>query len=566
MGLRLVPKKLIVNALISTIAASSFWGITMPVYATEDQAETPASTEPESTESEEGATLLNDVFGEVVMYRWDRVYRGDYPIDTDQWYLSMLVWARESMSIYDGYIGALAPDDIWEGPDATPVPGVTNRFGVKDPVYKDQFKDKKWIKENKTCYIRLTDRAEGIDINSDPQVQPNKDTFFTDDDRDCLYVKYGGTDSDNHGLDGNHAPKYHMKMSKSKNAPEGFDYIIEPWGDEDNSAISFRGSEYKAEWTFACRKSKLGDAWRVFYNKGSAHDPTLTVAQGQRYAHARSQDHDWNLFKWFIGKKLRFSSINGDLTVTKGQLLSISPSVYVDSEGSEESQNGVINPTGNTVTIEKGGVLSVSGDFINNGTIINNGGTIVIQKGGNIYPFLQGADSSQGCGSIKCNGGDIIIEEGGALYTGLNCSQATDNVRRSAPFWLDNSSTLINYGLLCCGSLELGDSSVIENRGNGHIYTCLWQKNWDTIVNQLSDNNEALMSGNTDSLLDLGYIQTADKDFIGGITIINWPTTLEHTPSIYTASGTEGNVSDPSSDWQNTFIKEGLINFGILEL
>ncbi len=562
MVLRRLSQKLIAFITVASL------GIAMPVNAAENEepieAEVPADTD--STDegvSQEGAQLLNDAFGEVVFYRWDRVYRNDYPTD-DEWHLTMLVWTRDDMTIDDGYIGALAPDDIWQGPEADPVPGVTHRFTNNDAVYKKDFKDKEWILEKETYYLRLTDRAEGIDVNSDPQVQTDKNTFYTDDDRDCLYVKYGGRDKKNEGEDDYDAPVYHMKMSKSENAPADYDYIMEPWGEGSNSAIKFHATEYKAEWSFASQSSKVGDVFRVFYQKKHEHDPTLTVGEGKRFAHVRSDDKDWNLYKWFIGKKLRFSSINGNLTVGAGQLLSISPSNYVDTAGSEESQNGVINPAGNTVTIEKGGILSISGEFINNGTIINNGGTIVIQKGGAIYPFLQGADTSLGCGALKCNGGDIIIEEGGALYTGMNIALASDNVKRTAPFWLDNSSTLINYGLLCCGTLGLGDASVIENRGNGRIYSCLWQPDWGTFVQQLSDNNSRLMSGNTESLLDLAYINQGN-DVYGGITIIDWPTTLKNTPAVFVA-GDESSINNPNQDWKNTFISQGLIDFKKLEL
>ncbi len=562
MSLKLVFRRIIGSMIIPAMVAAAFFSTAMPVVATD----TEETLVDENAESQEGATLLNDVFGEVVFYRWDRVYRNDYPTDSD-WHLVMLVWSRSDGTIDDGYIGALAPDDIWQGPEAAAVPGVTHRFTEDNEIYDKYFDDKKWIKEKDTYYIRLTDRAEGIDIGSDPQVQTYRNTFFTDDDRDCLYIKYSKRDSDNEGEDGLQAPVYYMKMSKSPNAPADYDYVIEPWGDEDNSAIAFHANESgRDEWTFKSESKSRGDVWRVFYNKESARDPTLSVGEGLRFAHVRSQDKDWNLFKMFIGTKLRFSSINGDVNIQSGQILSISPSNYVSSTGSTESQSGVILPGGNTITIEKGGILSISGDFINNGTIINNGGTIIVQNGGTIYPFLQGDDNnSLGCGSIKCNSGDIIVEDGGAIYSGMNCAMTTDNVQRSAAFWLDNSSTLVNYGLVCCGQVDLGDATVVENRSNGRIYTCLYEPSWGTFTYQLSDNNSKLMSGSTDDLKSLGYFDTG-TDYYGGITIIGGPTKLTNAPSIYTAKDMGGNLNNPDSDWQDVYISQGLIYYGTLEL
>lgn len=529
------------------------------------------TTDADDSESVEQPEILKDVFGEVVFYRWDRINDSNTPRDAE-WHPAMLVWARDEFEIDDGYIGCLAPDCIWLGPEADAVPGATHVFNEDDEIYDDLFDDNDLISEGESCYFRLTDRAEGIDVGSDPQVLTHEKTFFTTDDRDVLYIKYGKTDSDNDNESGGEAPVYMIKLARTPDAPQ--DYILEPGGQGNDSWIHVHGDEYGYEWTFESYESEFpGDGdddrmYKVKYNKPHEDDPRLSVGEGQRFMHCRSKDYDWNKYKWFLGKKLRFSAIKGDPTIEEGQILSISASDYVSAEGSPESQNGVILQAGQTITIEKGGILSISGDFINNGTIINNGGVILVENGGSIYPFLQGDDANaMGCGSIKCNGGDIIIESGGAIYSGLNCTLTTDNVKRNAAFWMDNSSTLVNYGLVCCGEMRLGDTATIENRNNARLYACMCEPSWKTIVDQLSDNNQKLMSGDTSELHSLGYFKKEDSDdYYGGIFLINDATNLQNAPSLYVTSGQEDHVNNPCTEWQTNYIDPGLIYYGLLEL
>lgn len=576
MSFRFVSKRITSGIAAFGVATVTFMGTSLPVnayinnvnqilnnYMNDEEAQ---DEQPED-EVIADPTLLDNVFGEVVYYRWDRVYHDSYPYDTN-WHLSMLVWTRDKGNIDDGYIGAVAPDDIWLGPEAKPVEGVTNRFSKSDPVYKKYFKEEDFLSEGSTYYIRMTDRAEGIDIGSDPQVKPKMDTFYTDDDRDCIYVKYGKRDSDNKGLDGSGAPVYMIKMSTRPDVNR--DYILEPGGNEEESWLKIHGDEYGYEWSFQSKNYKnAGEIWYVFYNKDNEDDPNLGIEHGLRFLTARSDDDDYAYYKWFIGTKLRYSAITQNVTVGSGQVLSISASNYVSTEGKAESQHGVILTGGNTITVEKGGILSVSGDFINNGTIVNNGGTILVQKGGNIYPFLQGDNSATlGCGTIKCNSGEIIIEEGGAIYAGMNCALSEDKVKRQADFRLDNSATVVNYGLLCVGQVTMGKSAVIENRANGMIYSCLYDKNWNSFIHQLKDNNSKLLQGNVTDLRCLNYVKN-DSDtskYMGGIKPSNVSGLAQNpgmTPSLYYTS--KDKVKNKDVDW-DVIVKKGLINFKELEL
>lgn len=522
----------------------------------------------EKEESTEGGEILDDVFGEIVFYRWDRVYKADYPTDKE-WHPTLLVWGRDKGKTDDGYIGTYAPDLIYRGPSCRTYPGVTHQFGYESPW--NTFQHDGDIKEDQSFFINTTDKAEGIDVGTDPQVQTSKDTFYTNDDRGCLYVQYGGTDGDNEGVDGQKCPKYAIKMSKSSSATQ--DYYLDP--DHDGGQAQLNLSDAPVyEWVFKSYNSdNRGLGWRLFENVSSHDDPVLGVDKMTRFVYLESdyngdEDEDNNLFKWFQGTALRYSAITQDVKVKEGQILSISASNYVDTAGNAQNQSGVVIKSGVTVTVEKGGILSVSGDLINDGFIVNNGGTIIVQDGGSIFPFLQGEDTIRdGCGSIQCVSGDIIVEKGGALYSGLNSagsyndtaasnaltalidglfsnlfsgfsalnsagsetnsestdennSDATYENSSDARFELSYGSVLVNYGVVGFGSLWLGNATTIENRKGGYIWGGLYEVDGKSFTTMLKDMNQKLSSGIAPNGADLRQypkIYNVDRYLYGGI-------------------------------------------------
>ena len=456
LSLALVFAMTVVFGASQGITAAGSAEATDKTEATED---TSAASDSEKNVSEKSAlSALDDVFGEVHFYRWTRIRRNDYPTD-GEWHPTLLV--------YDdwGYISAKAPDAIYGAPEAGAYNGVTHFFSSQHELpYKYVWNDggKATGLDDETYFIKTNSYAQNIS-ESDPQVQPGSEQFFTDTDRDCLYVKYGKNDSDNKGLDGKPAPVYAIKMSKSEAATQ--DYYLEPYSTSNGHVgMKFRDN-LSYDWTF---QSKGDDLFEIFNNVSWQDDPGLMVGSDNKDDRTlvRTRRGDVLNYKWFIGEEVRYSTIKGNTKVGAGQLLSIGKSRYVDAKGDTAVSTGVMLEAGQTLTIEKGGVLSIDGEFINNGTIINNGGVILVKDGGSIAPFLQGSDAAtQGCGTIKCNNGDIIVMKGGAIYGGMN-----DSKGGQVPFYLDNSSTLINYGLVCYGSIRLGDAARVELRGDGRMY------------------------------------------------------------------------------------------------
>ena len=429
-----------VTAFAAESADSALYG---PLRTT--ASDTEALTEVAS-EGSIGGEVLDDVFGETTFYRWEEVNSSNFPQDSDE-HLSLFFFGNNN----EYASMALAPDCIYMGPSADPVDGVKNK--IKDTGKYGDFSGNGSIQEQNCYYIKCEDRGLGTDR---AQVHPEKPSFFTTDDMHGFMTKYIGMNGS--------SPKYKVFLQSDN----GLKYYLE--GDESSreGMLDIETHDKIRDWTFKKRdhSKRGGTCWEIYHDDGSlADDEELVFKSG--FITVADWDHDdKHDVRWFIGKKMKFSTIKGDVTVHKDQVLVIGNDQYVSTEGETEESNGCIIPNGETITIEKGGILSVSGELINNGSIINNGGVILIKDGGCISPFIQGENVAvNGCGTIKCLDGDILIMEGGALYAGL-----LDTKCEGVPFCLDGSSNLINMGVLAYGSCRLGDYANVELYETSHTY------------------------------------------------------------------------------------------------
>ena len=448
-----------------------------PVYAAQT-----GSTDEETHEV--GGEILNDVLGELVFYRWQKMTKDNYPKD-GKWHPVLTFWANNSK-----VLNAVAPEDVYLE-DSHPVIEGANWFGrngIGDfPLshYNDErFSANKGTNLNVEPIGAAALKAH--DTANDKELRNNagKDVFYTSGDKNCMFVKYAGIE------DETKCPYFTIRLSNGKGSdPKSGsnsmgDYVIN----------LINGKEYASGKSVASGKMMLtsGDA------RANGYEDIVFQTQDNGLVKIFDSNYDYSdvelvlqdgyfigeaVFGWsgfmnnqftadadsctvYFGEAFRYSAIPEDTTVNAGQILSISPTDYVDAKGNEQSQNGVMLPNGRTLTVEKGGILCISGDFINNGTIINNGGTILIKEGGNLFPFRTGSvPAKNGCGTVKCLGGDIIINKGGALYAGMN-----DESGNIVPFYLDENSTLINQGLLVYGSLRLGESARVEAFSGSKTY------------------------------------------------------------------------------------------------
>ncbi|WP_028509351.1 hypothetical protein [Ruminococcus sp. NK3A76] len=464
---------------------------------------TPADAEDgDDTEQVDAAVssdILKDVYGSIEFWRWERVGKNNYPRD-DKEHLAMFVFGQyydyngisvgdigsliastvcpgvtlvynavtdseKSAVIYDSKMfSALAPRDIWVGPSANAVPGVpsgnlmenSGEYGTFVGTGNNQWGDS--IREQYAHYIKMDTTYRDPGQYMKYGVDTSEDLFFTTSDMNTVFIKYAGASAHVDGVDGKDSPMYTIRLKSSNKT----NYYLNATDKSNESLPYITTKESEAgKWTFRSSEDpNRGVLYRpVIFDKGNDDEGLATRNTGFVFTLDDSDGgYSSDKCKLFIGTKMRFSALKGTTTIRSGQILSVSANDYVTSSGDIESQNGIMLKNGDKIVIEKGGILSIEGNLINNGTIENRGGTILIKNGGNIFPFQQGTSpASNGCGTIKCIGGDIIIQEGGALYAGLS-----DENGALCPFQLDESSVLINQGLLVYGTLRLGNGARVE--------------------------------------------------------------------------------------------------------
>ena len=248
-------------------------------------------------------------------------------------------------------------------------------------------------------------------------------------------------------------------------------------------------------------------------------------------SYAKNANNVKDSFKVFVGDRMHYASLRDGTTVSEGSILSISSGEYISADGGNDKVDGVILPTGSTLTIEKGGILSIDSDFVNNGTIINNGGTILVKDGGTLAPYMQESDAAKnGCGSLKCLGGDIIIMKGGAVYAGLNDSSGS-----IVPFQLDKNSTLINQGLLVYGSLRLGEASRIELYDGSKTVGSVYEASYLRYMVPSS-------ASTADELKKMGFVNVIDHGGTISYTMV-FPLEQRYRLSTYNQNFLQGSTS-----------------------
>ena len=467
-----ITKTVLCAALALALAGQSTAAPYFKAFAQSSEAEKPEIDE----DNYVGNEMLKDQFGEIVLYRWERMTSANM-IRDDQWH-PVLVFTGNNDSIVMNPAGT---ERFYLGEKHKVIEGAKwfdvayeNEYGATEKIGKPT--SLQGVNESMGAMLWANYTA------NDPQLQPSNSVFYTTGDKNCMYFKFGGNDSHVN------KPTYSFRLGDGKGNMSDY-YLSLCTGDGFSRGLKHRddGMLVITKNGRATGKSSdpecfnsTGNQFYIYNENAGSNDNYLVYKEKDKrawilgcsdQADVMKRYHDKigkKKFSVYVGEAMRFSAIKGSTTIRNGQILSVTESDYADTSNKQQHQNGVMLQNGQTLTIEKGGILSIEGDFINNGTIINNGGTIIVKKGGSIYPFLQGmAPNLNGCGTIKCLSGDIIIQEGGAIYAGLN-----DELGAVAPFFLDGSSTLINQGLLVTGGMRLDKGTVMECYPGSKTYTC----------------------------------------------------------------------------------------------
>lgn len=206
--------------------------------------------------------------------------------------------------------------------------------------------------------------------------------------------------------------------------------------------ISFCSSDARS----GCVSSNM---FKLFHNiSGITADYCLTTNSDGSVLCQRPGTWSMTEFQVYIGVKEQWSAIRSDYTIRNGMVANYNGYIYLEPNV--------------TVTVEEGGVLSVSGTLYNNGTIQNNGGTVLVQQDSSIEQFCLGDPRG---GTLRCDGGDLVILSGGRVTT----------------YSLDmyHGATCTNFGVLVNASLftQFETGAAIDNRVSGTIFLGVEPKN-----------------------------------------------------------------------------------------
>ena len=313
-----------------------------------------------------------------------------------------------------------------------------------------------------------------VNINVDPYISTG-DTFYTRGIMDVPYFHYGGTDGDN-----KNARKYILEFySNGKGTGK---YLDRSGGSHIQS-----NTWSSADWMTIMDKkradekgigSKVSNGENIIFWNISGNDAVLrksidTNGNGCFCGCGSGGDADWdsNSRFWVYGaSEVEYSCIYGDWTMDNDQ-------VYV-------AEDDLILMDGATMTIPEGSVLCVKGSFFVNGTIKCHG-TILVEDGGVMMPFTP---KKKG-GDIDIDGGTLAIMSGGRVYAGN--PKGYLNATENAWFYVRNSGTVVNYGILAAGIADVGTNSVVENHAGGAILFGVVLKTPGSFLNtvKMTDSN-----------------------------------------------------------------------------
>lgn len=438
--------------------------------------------------------IMEPEYTDISMTRLEKVTPSNYKTDSQEHY-SILV--TTSGQILEGYV----EDFVYRGNNSpaiadVPASHVLPKGGGVLYATPDGAKLKDNIEEDYSHFVWCNmHHTMGFGI----PVALGDDVFFTDDskyDITGVYIQWANDTSIHQGQSN---PWYYIRMQSKS----GRKYWLKP--DEHDSEAILTVTEQQGWSRFIFRKSTDAPSSNAHTKEGTwvlcnddwnnDNEYLVNVHGAWTCADVIASTSDvWKFVElyWYQGEKYHFAALAKTNTVNPGMTLSIKNREIADSTGKVVHTNGTILQNGCTLTIGKGAVLAVEGNFINNGTIINNGGTILIKKGGSISPFQQGnTESVNGCGKIINTDGDIIIQEGGALYAGL----PTDNGSKVSMF-LNGSSTLINQGLLVYGLIQMSPDARVELYETSKTYGGIDRANGKNAYDFLFRYNDAVVQNN----------------------------------------------------------------------
>ena len=228
------------------------------------------------------------------------------------------------------------------------------------------------------------------------------------------------------------------------------------------------------------------EGWLWHRSSGHRYENWLGYygTRNKQQSHTGRAEKTQNAFTVYVGEPQICSYLKNSFTVQAGQTVTI--------------DGPVVLKQGNTITVEDGGVLSISGWVTNNGVInIKPGGKMIIQhRESTTGDYQEGllvstAKPGTSYGCVNCDGTLIVMSDATVIGGGLNGLR------------FGESAQVVNYGTLAAENFTVYRDNTIENRGDTSRVFCGWG---------VTGNGYGLTRTKNDggsSFLDMGRVESA---------------------------------------------------------
>jgi hypothetical protein len=185
---------------------------------------------------------------------------------------------------------------------------------------------------------------------------------------------------------------------------------------------------------------------KLFYNEPTWRDTGFMYSGNVLYG----DDCGWDIseFTLYIGKPVVYPAVRQNYVVGEDQFMHI-------------SQNGAMLKNV-TITVAKGGVLSIESWFMNNGRIIVDGGTLIVQNASNPLGDEEADDTEDSVMLPFADihptvSGSLELRNGGELIVLTDARAVFSNIKARS------GSSILNNGLLLAEIVDL-EEATLENR------------------------------------------------------------------------------------------------------
>ena len=193
---------------------------------------------------------------------------------------------------------------------------------------------------------------------------------------------------------------------------------------------------------------------KCFFNEDGGFDTGFMHSGNVFYGEDDGAGWNFSEFTLYIGKPVIYPAVRQNYVVGEDQFMHV-------------SQNGAMLKNV-TITVEKGGVLSVESWLMNNGSIIVDGGTLIVQNASNPLGDEMADDTED---SVMLPFGDVHPVVSGLLELRNGAELIVMDGARAAfsSIKATGGSSIFNNGTLLAETITLQDSTM-ENRKEKSVY------------------------------------------------------------------------------------------------